>query len=80
MKRFLTSPFDRAMFLMFIGNVLFLIWLRPDIQRALATARSSDSPRWAVVLLVLGLASLLFAELETLINDPLDDEFSTRRF
>ena len=41
MKRFLTSPFDRAMFLMFIGNVLFLIWLRPDIQRALATATVS---------------------------------------
>jgi len=80
MTRFLRSPFDRAMLLMFVGNVLVLVWLRPEIRGTVAAAQTSDAPRWAFMLLVVGGALMLYALLEPLLFDSFDDPPRRGRF
>jgi hypothetical protein len=63
MRRFLKSPFNRVMLLMFVGNTLALVWLGPDIRRA-ATARADDAPAWAVLLLIVSLGLFAYGALE----------------
>jgi hypothetical protein len=63
MKRFLRSPFNRAMFLMLVGNTLALVWLGPDIRRA-AAARADDEPAWAVLPLIVSLGLFAYGALE----------------
>jgi hypothetical protein len=63
MRRFLKSPFNRVMLLMFVGNTLALVWLGPDIRRA-AAARGDDAPAWAVLLLIVSLGLFAYGALE----------------
>jgi len=64
MKRFLRSPFNRAMLLMLVGNTAVLVWLRPDIRRAADAARAEGSPAWAVLLLILSIGLFAYGALE----------------
>jgi hypothetical protein len=64
MRRFLQSPFNRAILLMSVGNVLAFVWLAPDIRRAATATRTHDSPAWAVLLLIVSLGLLAYAALE----------------
>lgn len=62
---------NRALVLMMVGNVVFGIWIRPDVKRAAAAARAEDAPAWAVLLLIISLGLLLYAALEAyLVDDP----------
>ncbi len=68
MKRFLKSPLDRAMLLILFGQVLFMLWLGPDIRRA-AGAYPLGSRQWGVALFLMGIGLTLYSLLESMLDD-----------
>lgn len=79
MRRFFQSTFNRTLLLLLVAHTLSLVWLGPDLRRAVA-AKPEHSSAWAVVLLVWGLALMAWALLETDADQELDDEYWRRRF
>jgi hypothetical protein len=79
MRRFLHSPLDRTLLLLLVAHVLALVWLGPDIRRALAT-RPEHSPAWVVMLLIWSVALMAWALLELDADEESDDEYLRRRF
>ncbi len=78
MRRFLQSTFNRTLLLLLVAHVLALVWLGPDIRRAVAT-KPEHSSTWAVVLLIWSLALMAWALLELEADEELDAEYWRRR-
>ena len=77
MRQFLRSTFNRTLLLLLVAHVLALVWLGPDIRRAVAT-RPEHSSAWAVVLVIWTLALMVWTLLELEAEEELDDEYWRR--
>ena len=78
MRSFFQSTFNRTLLLLLVAHVLAVVWLGPDIRRALAT-KAEHSSVWAHALFFWCLALMAWALLELDSDEELDDEYWRRR-
>ena len=77
MRRFFQSTLNRTLLLLLVAHVLGVVWLGPDIRRALAT-KADHSSTWAVALFFWCLALMVWALLELDSDEELDDDYWRR--